>query len=115
VAAKEAAADPRTGVGARPQGQRQERDSGASHCKSTGPGSNGGRVEEEGAVLRPLIAVYLYLELRRAEGIRRRVHGNYLIFYRIRTDMVEILHVIYGARDYAQIVFANDETEWRSQ
>jgi len=54
---------------------------------------------------------YPYLELRRAEGIRRRVHGNYLIFYRIRTDMVEILHVIHGARDYAQIVFANDETE----
>jgi toxin ParE1/3/4 len=51
------------------------------------------------------------LELRRADGIPRRVHCNYLIFYRIRIDMVEILHVIHGACDYAQIVFANDETE----
>jgi plasmid stabilization system protein ParE len=37
-------------------------------------------------------------------GIRRKVHGNYLIFYRIRTD-IEILHVLHGAMDYERIIF----------
>ena len=42
---------------------------------------------------------------------RRRVYRNYLIFFDIGSREIEILHVIHGARDYAQIVFANDETE----
>jgi toxin ParE1/3/4 len=33
-------------------------------------------------------------------GIRRRVAGDYLIFYRVR-DAVEILHVFHGAMNYA--------------
>src|SRR5205807_10250077 len=55
LAAEEAVAYPRTGVDSRSQGQRQERDDGASHCRSTRPRSNGDRGEEEGAVLRELI------------------------------------------------------------
>ncbi len=31
--------------------------------------------------------------------LRRRVHGNYLIFYRIARMRVEVLHVTHGARD----------------
>jgi len=38
-------------------------------------------------------------------GIRRRVHGNYLIFYRTGRDVVEVLHVLHGARDYESILF----------
>jgi plasmid stabilization system protein ParE len=38
-------------------------------------------------------------------GIRRRVHGNYLIFYRIDADRVTVVHVLHGARDYAPVVF----------
>ena len=38
-------------------------------------------------------------------GIRRRVHGNYLIFYRIETDRVEILHILHGAMDYDAVLF----------
>jgi plasmid stabilization system protein ParE len=38
------------------------------------------------------------------QGIRRRPFGNYLIFYRIGTEAVEILHVVHGARDYDQIL-----------
>lgn len=38
-------------------------------------------------------------------GIRRRVHGNYLIFYRIGPEAVEILRVLHGAREYDQILF----------
>lgn len=40
-----------------------------------------------------------------ASGIRRRVHGNYLIFYRIGPEAVEILRVLHGAREYDQILF----------
>ena len=32
--------------------------------------------------------------------IRRRVHGAYLIFYRIDVGAVTILHILHGARDY---------------
>jgi toxin ParE1/3/4 len=38
-------------------------------------------------------------------GIRRRVYGNYLIFYRIEIDVVDVLHVLHGARDYDAILF----------
>lgn len=38
-------------------------------------------------------------------GVRRRVHGNYLIFYRINGDVIDVLHVLHGARDYEQILF----------
>jgi toxin ParE1/3/4 len=43
-------------------------------------------------------------------GVRRVSHGNYLIFYRVTADAVEILHVLHGARDYEPIVFS-DTTE----
>jgi toxin ParE1/3/4 len=46
---------------------------------------------------------------RQADGIRRRVHGNYLIFYRTVADAVEILHVLHGARDYESLIFPQDE------
>jgi toxin ParE1/3/4 len=38
-------------------------------------------------------------------GIRRAVHGHYLIFYRITTEAVEIVHVLHGARDFESILF----------
>ena len=39
------------------------------------------------------------------QGIRRRPYGDYLIFYRISLDVVEILHILRGARDYEAILF----------
>ena len=39
-------------------------------------------------------------------GIRRRVYGNYLIFYRVNVSAVEVLHILHGARDYEQIIFS---------
>lgn len=33
-------------------------------------------------------------------GIRRKVHGNYLIFYCVTADTIEIIHVLHGAQDY---------------
>ncbi len=38
-------------------------------------------------------------------GIRRRAYGEYLIFYRLAGDRVEVLHVVHGARDYERILF----------
>ena len=41
-------------------------------------------------------------------GVRRRSHGNYLIFYRVHADQVEVLHVLHGARDYERILFPDE-------
>lgn len=38
-------------------------------------------------------------------GIRRRVHGNYLIFYRVEPDKVVVVHILHGAQEYASILF----------
>lgn len=72
----------------------------------------------------PLRAMLLIRELRRTceelvdspngfalvpryehHGIRRRVHGNYLIFYRVETGKVVIIHILHGATDYGAILF----------
>jgi plasmid stabilization system protein ParE len=37
--------------------------------------------------------------------VRRRVHGDYLIFYRIQPSAVEILHILRGAMDYERLLF----------
>lgn len=38
-------------------------------------------------------------------GIRRRVHGRYLIFYRVEIEKVVIVHVLHGATDYSAMLF----------
>ncbi|GGP00086.1 type II toxin-antitoxin system RelE/ParE family toxin [Stakelama pacifica] len=40
-----------------------------------------------------------------AAGVRRRGHGDYLIFYRVEPDKVVIVHILHGAQDYASILF----------
>ena len=47
----------------------------------------------------PLVARYA------ACGVRRKVHGNYLIFYRIEIDGITIVHILHGARDYDALLF----------
>lgn len=39
-----------------------------------------------------------------AHGVRRRVHRSYLIFYRVETDRVVVIHVLHGATDYEAIL-----------
>ncbi|WFU08405.1 type II toxin-antitoxin system RelE/ParE family toxin [Rhizobium sp. CB3090] len=34
-----------------------------------------------------------------------RPHGDYLIFYRIKESVVEVLRVLRGARDYERVLF----------
>ncbi|MGE5500671.1 MAG: type II toxin-antitoxin system RelE/ParE family toxin [Ignavibacteriales bacterium] len=38
-------------------------------------------------------------------NIRRRVHGAYLIFYRVEAERVTIIHVLHGAQDYEALLF----------
>ena len=40
-----------------------------------------------------------------SERVRHRAKGNYLIFYRIETAKVVILHVLHGAMDYSAVLF----------
>jgi toxin ParE1/3/4 len=37
------------------------------------------------------------------EDVRRKVFGNYLVFYRVLTGGVEILRILHGAQDYADL------------
>jgi toxin ParE1/3/4 len=47
----------------------------------------------------PLVPRYEHL------GIRRRPFGNYLIFYRVGPDAIEVMHILHGARDYEPLLF----------
>jgi len=40
-------------------------------------------------------------------GIRRRVHGSYLIFYRVQGERIIVIHILHGATDYAEVLFAS--------
>ena len=42
------------------------------------------------------------------EGIRRRPFGNYLIFYRVGDDKIEVIQILHGARDYEPLLFPED-------
>lgn len=42
-----------------------------------------------------------------ATGVRRKVHGNYLIFCVAAGDAVTVLHILQGARDYEDILFGS--------
>lgn len=48
------------------------------------------------------------VERHAASGVRRRVHGNYLIFYRVEPQRVVVFRILHGARDYAAVLFPDD-------
>ncbi len=48
------------------------------------------------------------LEKHESAGIRRRVHGNYLIFYRMGAEAVEIVRVLHGAMEHERLLFPED-------
>ena len=41
-------------------------------------------------------------------GFRRRVVGSYNIYYRVRGDVVDVMHVLHGARDAGPLIFGGD-------
>ena len=40
-------------------------------------------------------------------GYRSVAEGDYVIFYRIRPDALEVLHVLHGKRDLSKITFVD--------
>ncbi len=42
-------------------------------------------------------------------GIRRRVHRDYLIFYHVHEDRVEVIHILHGARNYDALLFPDEK------
>lgn len=65
-------------------------------------------VREKCADLRDKPRAFPLLPLHKSAGIRRRVYGNHLIFYRIREQTVEIIRILHGAMDYEQVLFLPD-------
>jgi plasmid stabilization system protein ParE len=43
-----------------------------------------------------------------ALGVRRRVHGRYLIFYRVEAEAIVILHILHGAQDIDRLLFPEE-------
>lgn len=58
--------------------------------------------------LRDMAYAYPILASRPLSGVRRRVYGRYLIFYRVEADTVEVLHILHGAMDYEAVLFPDD-------
>ena len=50
----------------------------------------------------PLVPSYEHTRMRRL------VHGNYLVFYRIDGDTINVLRILSGERDYEKIVFPEE-------
>ena len=50
----------------------------------------------------PLVPRYEHL------GIRRRPFGRFLIFYRVSTDAIEVIHILHGAQDYESLLFPEE-------
>jgi plasmid stabilization system protein ParE len=44
-----------------------------------------------------------------SRGIRRRVHGNYLIFYLPDETEITVLRVLHGARDFEPLLFPEED------
>ena len=42
---------------------------------------------------------------RHKRGIRRRVHGNYLFFYKVARDGIAVIRILHGAMDYEAHLF----------
>jgi len=38
-------------------------------------------------------------------GVRRCVHGDDLIFYRLQPEQIEVIHILQGARDIEALLF----------
>lgn len=53
-------------------------------------------------------SAYPVVETYQHRGIRRCVHGKYLIVYRVSGDVVEILHFVHGARNLSAILNSDE-------
>ena len=57
------------------------------------------------AELRTMPERYPLVQGHQSSSIRRRVYGSYLIFFRVGSNAVEVLHILHGAMDHERILF----------
>ena len=43
-----------------------------------------------------------------APNLRSFPVGNYLIFYRINADAIDVIHILHGAMNYERLLFPED-------
>jgi len=51
-----------------------------------------------------MLRAFPIIERYKHMGIRRRSYRDYLIFYRVSAEQIDILHILHGARDYDSIL-----------
>ncbi len=59
----------------------------------------------------PFIGAQLNSKIEFDTPLRYLVNCNYLVFYSVGNDKVEIVRIIYGRRDYAKIIFGGSDFE----
>ena len=62
----------------------------------------------------PFVGMPLQNKLPFQTSFRYLISGNYLIFYKVCGDSVEILHIVYGKRDYAKILFSDTDFDFNT-
>ena len=67
-----------------------------------------GELLDKCAVLRDMPLAFPLIPRYEKHGIRRCAHRDYLIFYRVGEELIEVIRILHGARDYETLLF--DET-----
>lgn len=49
-------------------------------------------------------SLYPYITPGRHPGVRRCLHGPYMIFYRVLGDSIVVIRIVHGRRDYAKLL-----------
>ena len=65
------------------------------------------QLEQKCLELGSMPRAFPFVPHRKNKDVRRRVHGNYLIFYRVGADQIDVIHVLHGARDYESWLFGD--------
>jgi toxin ParE1/3/4 len=65
-------------------------------------------IYDKGQSLREMPRAFPLLPRWEEQGIRRRSYGDYLIFYRVNGDVIDVLHILHGARDFEAILFPEE-------
>lgn len=63
------------------------------------------------AGLADMAHIYPLVPRFKHHGIRRCVHRDCLIFYRVVEDLIEIIHIIHSARSYDTLLFPDGQTK----
>lgn len=62
---------------------------------------------EKCTTLADMPAAFPLIPRYEALGVRRRVHGDYLVLFTVRGETISVLRVLHGARDYLPLVLGS--------